>query len=144
MTDQEAFWKTVKADPCDHLARIAFGDWLDEHAEPELAFAMRWSGFRRKYPEVTHARKWAKWKRGRIDKDGSDNDDGEPVLIFRPASGITQMGTAMNVLPIPVYDLIPKSKKGRVPNGGYLNVETAFEMLAVALRRLRAAIDFQA
>ena len=145
MSDRETFWAKIKAEPDNHQVRLVFADWLDENGETELGFALRWSGFRHKFPEVTERRKWAKWERGRLDKDGSMTDEGRLIQHIHLATGaVTFSRTTMNMLPIPVFDLIPKGEKlfDRVPNGGHRTVEAAFEALAFALKRLRVSLDF--
>ncbi len=39
---REAFEKALSENWCDWTTRRVFADWLDEHGEPDLAFAERW------------------------------------------------------------------------------------------------------
>jgi uncharacterized protein (TIGR02996 family) len=41
MSDRTAFYKAIWATPDDDLPRLAFADWLDEHAEPDAAHFLR-------------------------------------------------------------------------------------------------------
>ena len=49
-TEEEDWWNTLAAYPADHARKLVFADWLDEHDDSELAFAMRWCAGR----GVTH------------------------------------------------------------------------------------------
>ena len=118
MEDMAAFWRRVKDEPDNHTARLVFADYLDERFQPQLAFAMRWSGFRGRFPLVTPARRYASWAtllRGQ----------------HKPAHG--------HQLPRAVFEKLKGSKVGL--HIRYAGVEYAFYALSVALERLRAVLD---
>lgn len=56
MTEQEAFTKTVSADPGDRVGRLALADWLDERGDHRTAYALRWM--------VRHGKNPAHWDGG--------------------------------------------------------------------------------
>jgi len=39
---RDAFEKTLSENWCDWTTRRVYADWLDEHDEPDLAYAQRW------------------------------------------------------------------------------------------------------
>jgi len=42
-----AFERTILTDPADRTAQLVYADWLDEHADPEFAAALRAEEFAR-------------------------------------------------------------------------------------------------
>jgi uncharacterized protein (TIGR02996 family) len=49
---KKAMFQEVLDHPREHDRKMVFSDWLEEHGENDLAFAMRWMGKRKMYPEV--------------------------------------------------------------------------------------------
>lgn len=103
--------------PRDEMAVLA--DWLDEHGEPDLAFAYRWAAGRGRYPIVTPKRKWAFW---------STLSRGQ----HKPAWP--------HQLPREVFHWL-KPSRGKCR---YRDVAMAFVRLAAALKRLRDCLSVPA
>lgn len=52
----------IEADPDDALPKLVMADFLDDHGEPDLAYAYRWCANEGKWPEFDRRRRdWDWW-----------------------------------------------------------------------------------
>ena len=113
MSEEQAMWAAVKANPADGLPRLVLADWYDERGRSDLAYALRWSARRNKYPRVTpkgYAAVWEPYRRHYHRQD-------EPHLL-------------------------PSTLHLRLkPNHRAKTVEAAYMALAAALGELRRIVE---
>lgn len=120
MSQEQSMWATVKANPADGLPRLVLADWCDENGKPDLAYALRWSARRGRYPMVTPYRRYATWGTLLKGQHKPPHQHQIPRLVFdllRPVGQFSMFGH--------------RSK----------TAEMAFERLAEALKRLRDVIN---
>jgi len=127
-SEVEPFWKAIQADPKDVLPRLVFADWLEEKQtnrhNRSLAFALRWSAERKRYPLVSPAGRVATWL-------------SEPPYRSRVRYGPYRPC----VLPVMVFDqLYPRQGFQRQHKAN--SVSGAFERLALALSNIRHVIGW--
>lgn len=123
MQKESAFWAEILSRPDDGLPRQVFADWLDEHGSRDLAFALRWSAERKRFPHITPGGRVVTWWRqpaGRIRKQG-----GKPNRWTLHAAVYEQMR--------------PRGRDNRCKSK---TVPEAFRKLADALRVLRDVVGW--
>lgn len=59
--DKDVFLAAIENDPKDKLTRLMYADWLDEHNQPELAFAYRWAVSKNVYPDHKYGNPMIMW-----------------------------------------------------------------------------------
>jgi uncharacterized protein (TIGR02996 family) len=107
MSPEDAFLEDIRARPEDRTPKLIFADWLEEHGQPDLAYAYRWMasrGYRPGQRLRRLARKpWAWWNEHTLEGpegvDPADRPDIErcphavlPVLVFRAIGGELRSG----------------------------------------------------